>query len=1059
MTLLVAALAVATTWAQTWTEVGTKEALNSAIADGANIRLTADITLSAYLKIGQNTTQTVTINLNSHTLKRSGLSSPDANGHVIEVFGKGTLTLQNGTLSGGYANNGGGICNYGIVTLNNVTIDKCNGVNGGGIMNYSDATLTINGGSITGCRSIAGGAAIVNHSTADITGCTMNGNTATTRGGAIWSDEMLTISNSTISDNEAATGDHEGDGGAIHLDGGTATLTDVTITNNTSKDAGAIYVVSNATLNINGSSTLSGNTSKEHGGGAITNYGTVALNEKVTITGNTCKTYGGGIWDNGTLSMQGDIVVKDNTSDDIYLKKGKTINVTGALIGSEGSIGVQMEDARGIFTNGYTASGTATIPFVANNINKVSMANGECSQILGFYECSWDEETKEVKRTIRYVSQTQAVDNLCTAKYASGGGLECSQYWFVVNGTGSTTHGLQCREGDVHIILCDDSKLSIAGGLHVNDGSKLFIYCQSYDEKKMGKLTIPSTDENGDAGIGCRENEDAGIIEIHGGNIDATGGKYAAGIGCGNISATGKPKESSAGKLIIHGGIVKAHGGEYGAGVGGGQDNNAINVIVNGGSLHAYGGDDGAGIGTGECFVSGNNDTMPDGGSLTVNGGYVYAKGGEHGAGVGGGQDFDGNTVIVNGGSLDAYGGVDGAGIGSGEGTAGMRVPSGGSLTVNGGRVYAEGDEHGAGVGGGQHANGNEVIVNGGSLLAHGGTDAAGIGSGERGAGLPAIEGGSLTVNGGYVYAEGKGWGAGIGGGEDADGADVTINGGIVEAKAGEDAGNKNGCAIGSEDGDNHRGSLHIADNMRVRAGQTSASSSFTVNERVPACYFRPFARIEPCNHPNATVTINDGETHTANGCTYCLMNGKNQAHFFDNYSECSACHLIGLADDKDNTEAINHWNDERKTVALTNRTFQKNGTWNALCLPFDLNSSNGTPLEGATIMTLDNASFANGTLTINFKEDARIRAGKPYIVKWDNDTEHPTIDNPIFEDVIINNASPNDNAVNTNLLTFQGQYAPLVVGENGDNTLLYIGDDNTLRYPESATTINAFRA
>jgi hypothetical protein len=96
MTLLVAAITM-TAWAQTWTEVGTKEAQNAAIADGAHIRLTDDITLSAYLKIGQNAIQTVIIDLNGHTMKRSGLTAPDANGHVIEVFTKGTLTLKGGT--------------------------------------------------------------------------------------------------------------------------------------------------------------------------------------------------------------------------------------------------------------------------------------------------------------------------------------------------------------------------------------------------------------------------------------------------------------------------------------------------------------------------------------------------------------------------------------------------------------------------------------------------------------------------------------------------------------------------------------------------------------------------------------------------------------------------------------------------------------------------------------------------------------------------------------------------------------------------------------------------
>ena len=32
-------------WAQTWTEISSADALNSAIADGANIRLADDITL------------------------------------------------------------------------------------------------------------------------------------------------------------------------------------------------------------------------------------------------------------------------------------------------------------------------------------------------------------------------------------------------------------------------------------------------------------------------------------------------------------------------------------------------------------------------------------------------------------------------------------------------------------------------------------------------------------------------------------------------------------------------------------------------------------------------------------------------------------------------------------------------------------------------------------------------------------------------------------------------------------------------------------------------------
>ncbi len=154
---------------------------------------------------------------------------------------------------------------------------------------------------------------------------------------------------------------------------------------------------------------------------------------------------------------------------------------------------------------------------------------------------------------------------------------------------------------------------------------------------------------------------------------------------------------------------------------------------------------------------------------------------------------------------------------------------------------------NGAGIGGGIDANGATVTIYGGKVRATGGVDAAGIGSGEEQDVAPNIHGGSLTVYGGEVFADGTDWGAGIGGGEDADGAKVAIYGGTVTAWAGQDAGKKNGSAIGSEDGDGHRGSLKLGDNMKVWAGQNPSDADkhlFPFETRVPACFFRPYTRI-----------------------------------------------------------------------------------------------------------------------------------------------------------------------------------------------------------------------
>ncbi len=96
------------------------------------------------------------------------------------------------------------------------------------------------------------------------------------------------------------------------------------------------------------------------------------------------------------------------------------------------------------------------------------------------------------------------------------------------------------------------------------------------------------------------------------------------------------------------------------------------------------------------------------------------------------------------------------------------------------------------------------------------------------------------------------------------------------------------------------------------------------------------------------------------------------------------------MADGSNNDELIAAYEGQAiASVTLQGRTFWHDGTWNTLCLPFPLSSFGDTPLEGATVKTLESTSFSTGTLTMNFSQNnlTAIEAGKPYIVKW-NDQE-----------------------------------------------------------------------
>lgn len=871
-----------------------------------------NISTSSYVKFGETAEHTVTLDLDGYKLKRIGLSSAQTNGHVIEVFGRGTLTIvdlspdYSGEIRGGWANHGGAICNYGNVILESGTltdcradmggaiynggnllikggtIEACIGTDAGGIYNTAGSTLTITGGTINDCLSHAGGGAFVNRGTAVVSDCFLTNNTATTRGGAIWNYGPLTLTDCEISGNLAMNYD----GGALHLENGTATLSGVSITDNESLDGGGIYVKSSATLNLEDSNDISENRSTGHGGGGITNYGTVNMSGSVTILENNCETNGGGIWSNGKLNMEGDIMVSrneiadiDGTEDDIFLTEGRIITVTGPLESTGNSIGVRME-IPGVFTSGYSQhNGDAPLPFYSSGtVDEMRLVNGEGKMLLGYYEASWNVIEKKVEYTRKTVPEDVKVYNICSAMFASGGGLSDSR-WFIARGKGSTAHGLTCASGDRHIILCDGASITINEGLYVNSGSTLHIYSQSY-AGRMGELISRNT-MSYNPGIGGKGSEDkaTGTIHIHGGNLNVSGGKMSAGIG-GGSKGNSDYSRYNGGKIYIYGGAVKAVGGSEGAGIGGGYRSSGGSVTIYGGSVDAAGGEGAAGVGGG-CRGDDCQVTIWDCISLMATGGecnsWDFHRGG---AGIGGGYNGRNGEIRIYAGDIIAKGKDGGAGIGSGS-----NYSQGGAIYINGGNIEAYGaDAHpkspgtaaGAGIGtGGREMTGRDdikagnIYISGGNLFVQGGQGdsalgvkyggAAGIGSGGEtaGAGTIKITGGRITAYGGSFVESAFYDGAGIGGGYECPGAKVIIEGGTVTAKAGLSGAQ----AIGHGYDNSNSGSLELPNFYSVYAGVSPGSAHLWHRDEREKGGRQFWMRTESCSH----VFEEDGHL-----CLYC---------------------------------------------------------------------------------------------------------------------------------------------------------------------------------------------
>ena len=854
-------------WAQT--TVSNETQLNTAIANGGDIVLGDNITLSNRLEIDAE--MTLSIDLNGYKLNRGNPTEADGYGHVLIIGGganvtikdsrtggtitggnadagggiwignRGTVTLQSGLITGCTASgNGGAIYNLGNLTINGGTIDDNTAGDGGGIYNDEGATLTFAGGSIENNTStVHGGAGISNHGTLTVSGGTVSGNTSVGNGSGIWTGGE----NSTLNmqGNPVVTGNHKGS--HVH----NVYVSPGKVINVT----GAFTAGANIGLTLVGSQTLTSGYGTHNGDtdpntifhldSYLSNIGTISLAE-------------------GEISCE----IEDYVTDVMLIGAGESINSLKNQYQNEGWTLIDYDlnkDVGGatVFllykTNSSTgSSGTPITDFYikvggsADHPETIEHNGRTYTLTPGGGNNDFNNGGRDLNRSAGgkfiYLYYTkQAFDDNRAVTALS---VNSTRNGAVRANGGANAADLNSGAGGKYIFLhADYPQLNSIKYVERSwdENQKKLIETDKTLASNFTRLTNSHTtltdgwyvvDSHVDFNKIVEIKGDVNILLVDGMtlnapqairiNTDYTLTVYAQREGTGRIQAytekgvgIGGRGDVLAGNFVVHGGIIDARAGSANnAGIGGGNGSGFQGITIYGGTVtgKANNKEGGAGIGCGKDTPSNKR------GPITIYGGNVTALGGSNAAGIGGGYDCNSCTVYIYGGNITATGG-----------------------------------EYGPGIGGGQYGRfTNDVYIYGGTITATGHVKAEGIGIGTGGRGdnnyegILHIENATVTAEGSNTVNENE-----LSYHRAINGKTVTIINSTVDAS-------RFPCINTDESVTLGEGLMVYCNNKKVKYAEwrTKAFNIETIH-----------VIIKPCDHEGATYQDNGDGTHTVS-CTYC---------------------------------------------------------------------------------------------------------------------------------------------------------------------------------------------
>ena len=506
-----------------------QDLVNAVSINDANIYMMADITLGS--EPVQITLPNTKLNLNGFELRGGGtVGTTEYNrNQVLTLTRNGNLTIsddssdKSGKITKGY-----------------------NQEAGGAIYVSSGAKLTLEGITISDCRSDQKGAAIYNEGTVVANGCKFIENICGSeagKGGGIYNVGTLTINGGTFIDNSTGSG---GGGGAIWNEGTLNMKGIITMTDNYSAGKNNLCLANGSKINVTGS--LAGSS--------------IGIGLPSTVTSQLLTS---GFDSKNSGVDPSTIFIKDNAVSNYVMSK---YNGEALLYKKPATESVDYLKLDG-------TTGTETCFKMSINGQIQLPKAGDHTYVLdnGWYVLDENITTEQYTSICVNGVVNLILKDGCTLSgpesyiEITGGrsGGKVITIWGQSGGTGSLIFSKDgTTTGNFSQWTCIGNNSGSTGQITINGGT-IFCYGGMWSPAIGGKNngwvtinrgTVTAKGYGYGAGIGSGPGGE-GHVEINGGNVEATGGTFSAGIGGG-----GEPYGYGAdGYVTITGGTVKATSG------------------------------------------------------------------------------------------------------------------------------------------------------------------------------------------------------------------------------------------------------------------------------------------------------------------------------------------------------------------------------------------------------------------------------------------------------------------------------------------------------------------